>query len=333
MSRVCVCIPIYNGEAYIKELLGSIEEQSFQDFEVILGDDCSTDGTISLIEPFLNDNRFRLVRYEKNAGFYANISKLIERGLKSEFFLLPGQDDYYEKDFIAHHVEMMDRLPEVGMVHSRSLLVDEQSRLVDRNYWYWERLKEVMCGRDLLEAIMSHNFVTLPAALIRSKAFCEVHKDFLHNKFTYVPDWTIWMLLAAKGWSFGYLPRADCFYRIHSSQLTQSMAPSQKEFELTLLHSEIAKLLNGKEYGDFLSTSRCREIGEVAYARQMRRALVMAIKGDQKYALPLIKSALLDHPQVLLLMPYYLVRYALAKLMQRQDANGLIELFHPLAAR
>ena len=334
MSKVCVCVPLYNGAAFINELLGSLKKQTFHDFAVLIGNDVSTDNSVELIRPFLADPRFRLLRYEKNSGFYPNISRLIEEASASEYFVLPGQDDLYAPEFLARHVEFLDAHPRVGAVHSRSTLVDENSQQIEENYWYWARLREVMSGGDLLEAIFTHDFVCLPAGVIRMAAFREIHADFLKNVFTYTPDWCTWLLLAARGWEFGYLSEPDCFYRIHSGQLTQTMSSAQKTAEVALVVANVANLLDGVKYGAFMPAGRRRTIRFLANARLLRRGIAMCLRGyGKKYGLDLIRAAITNCPWILPGLPYTSLRFGYAKLKQHKLCSGLIELLHPLGAR
>lgn len=67
------CVPVYNGEAYLRECLDSIIQQTFQDFEIVVVDDCSTDGSVALVREYQqHEPRLRLHVNEKNLGLVAN---------------------------------------------------------------------------------------------------------------------------------------------------------------------------------------------------------------------------------------------------------------------
>src|SRR5258707_14882309 len=66
--RVSVIIPNYNHARYLRKRIETVLEQTYQDFEVILLDDCSTDGSSSIIDEYRNDSRVRMGLNEKNSG-------------------------------------------------------------------------------------------------------------------------------------------------------------------------------------------------------------------------------------------------------------------------
>lgn len=331
MSRVSVCVPLYNGAAFLGTLLDSLKAQTFQDFSVLIGNDVSTDNSVDIAQPYLADPRFRLLQYEKNAGFYANISRLIDEASGCEYFVLPGQDDFYAPEFLARHVAFLDAHPRAGVAHSRSILVDENGGRLAENFWYWSRLREVMSGDDLLEAIMTHDFVCLPSGVIRRTAFREIHGDFLKSNFTYTPDWATWLLLAARGWEFGYLADPDCFYRVHPGQLTQTLPSAKKLAEESLVVANVSGLLDGVRYGAFLEPPRRRAIRFYANSRLLRRGIALSLRGAaRQYGLRMVATAIKNCPSVLPGLPFSTLRYLRAKSLQNQRCAGLIELLHPI---
>lgn len=89
--KFSILIPTYNGALVIGDTLRSILSQSFQNFEIIVQDDASTDDTVRVIEAF-NDQRIKIFRNEKNLGYPGNLDNLSKRG-EGEIIYLMGQDD------------------------------------------------------------------------------------------------------------------------------------------------------------------------------------------------------------------------------------------------
>ena len=75
--KVTVCLPTYNRAALLTETLQSILSQSFRDFEVIVGDNCSTDSTADVMAT-VRDSRVRSVFNEVNIGHYRNMNQLLD---------------------------------------------------------------------------------------------------------------------------------------------------------------------------------------------------------------------------------------------------------------
>lgn len=98
IPAVSIIIPMYNTEQYIRDCLDSILAQTFQDFEVIVVDDCSTDNSVLIVESYLPKfnqgvNRLKLIRSEKNSntpGMPRNVGIRFSRG---EYILFVDSDD------------------------------------------------------------------------------------------------------------------------------------------------------------------------------------------------------------------------------------------------
>jgi glycosyltransferase involved in cell wall biosynthesis len=330
-SRLSICIPVFNGAATIAELLGSIRDQSFTDFDVLISDDASTDSTISVIEPFFDDPRFQLIQRDKNIGFVANLIQLIEAAPKNDFLIFPGQDDIWLPGLLEKHVQFLDANPEVGVVHSRCSLIDRDGNSVEKHQWYWDRLSKKMGGADLIEALLTHNFVCFPAATVRRLALEDVKQEFCSRRFTYVPDWWLWLLISGRGWAFGYLPEADCKYRVHSQQLTQTLGYSFRTRETSLVLSAFANLLDGERFGRQLSKRRRNGIRHIADARLLRRGIAMILRTKSKReGWKLVKTALRNDSLSAPFFPFLMSRYLMAKAFQHHDCSGMPELFHSL---
>lgn len=96
--KVSVIIPTFNSEKFIKRAIYSVLIQSYEDFELIIVDDCSTDNTVKIIESF-NDDRIKIVKHDVNTG----VGVARQTGLKyttSDFVLFLDSDDYLKDDFI-----------------------------------------------------------------------------------------------------------------------------------------------------------------------------------------------------------------------------------------
>ena len=76
---ISVVLPVYNVAPYVKDAISSILEQTFQDFEIIVIDDCSTDQTIETLSSF-NDSRIRIISKLENKGLIARLNIYSEPG-------------------------------------------------------------------------------------------------------------------------------------------------------------------------------------------------------------------------------------------------------------
>lgn len=102
---ITIFIPVFNGEKYLDETLRSIEKQTYTHFEVLLVDDSSTDGSMTILENFANsDDRFKVCTKE-NGGMVAKSWNFIMPEIKGDFFFYASQDDIFSVDLIEKMVE------------------------------------------------------------------------------------------------------------------------------------------------------------------------------------------------------------------------------------
>ena len=121
--RVSIGLIVYNGENYLAEAIDSLLAQTYRDFELIISDNCSTDGTESICSGYAEqDPRVRYVRADKNHGATWNHNRVIELA-RGEFFKLAAHDDLCEPGFIEACVKVLDENPDaiVGYTDAKYL--------------------------------------------------------------------------------------------------------------------------------------------------------------------------------------------------------------------
>ena len=104
---ISIIVPVYNAEKFIRETIQSVLNQTYKDFELILVDDCSKDGSVDAIKSF-DDSRVILVKQEHNAGAYAARN----RGLKEaggRYIAFLDSDDCWEPCKLEHELAFMER--------------------------------------------------------------------------------------------------------------------------------------------------------------------------------------------------------------------------------
>jgi glycosyltransferase involved in cell wall biosynthesis len=116
--RISVCIPTYNGAAFLAETLASAVAQTFDDFEVVVVDDCSTDGSAEIADGFArSDSRVRVVRNAQRAGSGAANAKVYVAQARGEWIKPLNQDDLMATTCLARMLEASARGPLVVCWH------------------------------------------------------------------------------------------------------------------------------------------------------------------------------------------------------------------------
>ena len=128
--RVSIGVPVYNGERYLAEALDSLLAQTFEDFEIIICDNASTDHTGEVGRAYAaQDTRVRYVRNRRNLGAPANYRRTFELS-RSEYFRWAAADDLSAPQSLERCVEVLDREPAVVLAYPKTRFIDEHGRVI-----------------------------------------------------------------------------------------------------------------------------------------------------------------------------------------------------------
>lgn len=129
--RVSVGIPVYNGEDFLASALDSLLAQSFQDFEIIISDNASTDQTGAICSAYAaRDARISYSVNPKNIGLAGNHNRLIELA-SGEYFMWHAHDDQAASEYLAQCVQVLDHNPEVVLCFAKTIDIGEDGSLID----------------------------------------------------------------------------------------------------------------------------------------------------------------------------------------------------------
>jgi glycosyltransferase involved in cell wall biosynthesis len=124
--RLAIGIPVYNGDRYLAETLNCFEAQTFQDFEIVVCDNASTDRTADICHSFAGRGApIRYHRNDKNLGAIPNYNKVF--GLcRSALFKWAAHDDLYHPHYLQECVRVLDENPDVILAHSKTAFIDDR---------------------------------------------------------------------------------------------------------------------------------------------------------------------------------------------------------------
>jgi glycosyltransferase involved in cell wall biosynthesis len=128
--RVSIGLPVYNGERLLDQAIESLLAQTFDNFELIISDNGSTDGTSDICNSYARrDSRVRFVRSEWNVGAARNFNRTFELA-RGEYFRWAAHDDMCRPEFLSHCVNVLDQRADVSLCYSRAMDVDESGNQV-----------------------------------------------------------------------------------------------------------------------------------------------------------------------------------------------------------
>lgn len=128
--RVSIGLPVFNGENYLEQALDSILAQTYQDFELIISDNASTDHTQQICREYAaQDSRIHYYRNEKNLGAPKNYNRVFELS-SGEYFKWAAYDDVLSPEYLQKCVGVLDKDQSIVLCHSRTGRIDENGTLV-----------------------------------------------------------------------------------------------------------------------------------------------------------------------------------------------------------
>ena len=237
--KVSVVIKAFNHEDYVAEAIESVLNQTFQDFEIVITDDGSTDSTADIIRSF-KDPRINLEISKINEGISLAMNTTLNRA-RGEFVAILNSDDIALPDRLERQVNFLDINLEVTSLFSTPILVDDEGVQTQPsgNFHTALELPDYSSTTWLRYFFFQGNCLCAPTAMIRRSAMidCEGYDPRLGN----LNDFDYWIRLLLKGYTIHVLPEPVTLFRIRSNSKNAS-APTF--FNSTRSIFEHSKILN-----------------------------------------------------------------------------------------
>lgn len=219
---VTVLMPVYNAERYLAEAIESILHQTYQDFEFLIINDGSSDGSEEIILKYAAaDPRINYVKNEHNIKLIATLNKGIKLA-KGKYIVRMDADDISVPERIEKQVSFMESHPSVGVCGSYFTVFGEE---VKKTYVVTRPL-----GNETIKAsLLFTNSLGHPNVIIRKSVM--VDNDIWYDpRFYRIEDWGLWTMLMNKC-DFENIPESLLMYRRTPTQETAIGAADPKNFE------------------------------------------------------------------------------------------------------
>ena len=255
MPTISVIIPNFNHAPYLRQRIESVLSQTFQDFELILLDDCSTDGSRELMESFRDDPHVsQIVFNDENSGSAFRQWKKGSDLAKGEWLWIAESDDWAEKTFLDEMLQAVERDSQCVLVSSIPCYV-----YPDRKTWHKEVDGETRvyqgCDFARQRLVEGNSLPNVSALLVRRDALRQIDFTAAEN-MRLCGDWLLYAMLCAKGNVVEY-SKVLSYFRQHGDNTSTE---AEKE-GLTLV--EGVKVLD--------CITKMFDIPAKAYARQWGR--------------------------------------------------------------
>lgn len=260
MPTLSIIMPVFNTEPFIKEAVGSLVNQTFSDFELIIVNDGCTDRSIEIVKEF-KDPRIRILTNEVNSGIVFSRN----RGTKAALgkYIAPfDADDIARKDKFEKQIRFLEKHPKFGMIGSWAELIGENGEPLKKKW-------KINAPPERIPAILLfRNYFVQSAMVIRREVMPEGNYS---SGYDVVEDYKMWVEITRKYKSWNY-PDYLVKYRIHSKSITnlevQKMAErdsrifdyAYKALDLTLTAKQKTLLLSLKNAYKLNSAGEIREL-------------------------------------------------------------------------
>jgi glycosyltransferase involved in cell wall biosynthesis len=244
VESVAILLAVYNGEKHLEALLLSLLEQDYPCIQIHVRDNCSTDGTLGILQKWQKRHSSKITLYlsERNVGVIGNFAELVK--LTDEpYTMFCDCDDVWKKDKVSKTLAKMKELERSHgtqfplLVHTDLIVVDERLNVIAPSFWNYSRLN-TRDSCQLLPRLLVQNQVTGCTMLI-NRALKNLAAPIPSNCVMH--DWWIALVAACFG-KVDSLSTATLYYRQHSSNDTGAKSYSV----LSFLKRKGSNVTNGK---------------------------------------------------------------------------------------
>lgn len=238
--KVSVRVLTYNQENWIRQTLDSIlAQRTTYSFEIVIGEDCGTDGTRKICEEYAAkyENVF-LVPQDHNLGLIGNWAK-VNHYVSGKYIMGCAGDDYWHNpNKMQLQVDFMEAHPECVLCHTDIDELNQNTGAVLRNV---KQTNGIVCpeGRIQQDILSGKEHISAVTMCVRREVFEKYvpYDEFARRRFPR-EDWPTLLILAAHG-EIRYLPVSTATYRVGQESITRTsdyekiVARAQKDKEMT----------------------------------------------------------------------------------------------------
>lgn len=244
MPLVSITIPTYNGATYLRKSIESVLAQSFQDFELIVIDDVSTDATWDIAQEYTRCDR-RIAAFQNNTrlGLVANFNRCIELA-KGRYVCLWHQDDVMMPQNVERKVALLEANPRVGFVHSNILMIDEEGKVLSEHWESDTRRDYVISGHEFFLKMIQpgKNYVCCPAVVARRECYQKL--GCFRSELYFACDWEMWMRISLY-YDLGCLGEPLMHFRRHKASESFRIEGTISEIEQEVLAKQLVLAEHG----------------------------------------------------------------------------------------
>ena len=247
--KVSIVISSYNHEKFIKKSIDCVLNQTFQDFEIIIFDDCSTDKTFEITQSYKENPKIRIYKSPYNRGMVQNVNNAIQIA-GGEYIANLNSDDYWEATKLEKQVDFLSKNLDHGAVFSDVNIVDEDDKIIsDKNYSYFRVVNEKNRYEFLRRFFFEGNCLCYPSAMIRRSCFDAV--GLYNPAFIVSLDFDMWTRICLAGYEIAVIKEKLTNFRLLKANGNLGRSKNASTRSLLELEIYLDNYFNIKSKDDF----------------------------------------------------------------------------------
>ena len=139
VPRLSIGLPVYNGEDYLAESLDALFGQTYEDFELIISDNASTDGTGDMCRSYASKTPGSVTSASRRTSVLPANHNFVFKQSRGELFKWAAADDLYGQDLLQRCVDALDEYPDVVLAHAWEAAIDASGTSPSRSSTRWRR--------------------------------------------------------------------------------------------------------------------------------------------------------------------------------------------------
>jgi glycosyltransferase involved in cell wall biosynthesis len=249
MPKVSIIIPTYNRARYLKEAIQSILNQTFDDFEIIVTDNASTDDTELIVYSF-NEKRIKYFKNKENLGVVKNHNLALSK-CTGEYIQIFSDDDLMDLNNLKLKVSILDKYQNVGLVHSNVRTINSNGEIIENKHWarnYYKNWRLSHLQNRLFNGLFyaqilyeNWNIISMPSVMIRTSVLKNIGDFDIETK--YFCDWDLWIRMALVSDVY-YLSKVLISYRKHDNNTISETTLKKSIDELCYIKKKVCDKKN-----------------------------------------------------------------------------------------
>lgn len=244
-ALVSICIPCYNHEKFICDCLESLINQTYQNIELLICDDCSRDRSWEIIEEYEHKLRERfnhivLLKNKVNKGVTGTLNRLVSR-CAGTYIKTIASDDFLDPKYTEVMVRKMERDKKTGVLFCNGIYVKEESTYSNPiSLTPFFKTPVQINNENIDKRLFESCFIFAPGVILRKEVYDECG---LYNEEIEIEDWEYWLRIAcSKKFKFAYVDEILVYYRKNENAMT-SRVGTQAERRLMKMYNAEKKII------------------------------------------------------------------------------------------